>query len=567
MTVCNMTIKGGGRAGMITPDHTTLSRSSGARGARRGPRCLARSPHRRGGRRSTSRSTSTRPRSARWSRGAQPRHGLPVTAAVPEPHYRSGRARARVHGARARHADRRDQARPRVHRLVHELADRGSTRRRRVVKGHQVADTCMRWSSPARRRSRRRPSTEGLDEVFRRAGFDWRGAGCSMCLGMNPDIAAPGRAGRVDLEPELRGPPGARGQDRTWSRRRWRRRPRSRADSWTSGSGETSNESDRDESRARVSVLNRDDVDTDQIIPKQFLKRVERTGFGEFLFFDWAKEPGWDLARNPILSRVATSVAAPRASTHRGRSRTTAFGRSWRRASATSSVQLHQDRAARGGARGVPMIALRSRLPARRGRPGRAGGALRGADVSFEIDPEVQPPPARRARRHRADARGGRVDHGLRDTTASVQAAGQARIRGRYDSGSQLRVRRSRTRKRIAPRAIRLRRKRIALRAIRPETGTQFPPREAGYFNDRSRRADRRGDRRDGRAVRPPPRGHRPDRRRLAGRLWARVLDPTAGDARPQPARRSRPGCGRDRRGAERGEAHGPHQPRCWSWR
>ena len=50
-----------------------------------------------------------------------------------------------------------------------------------------------------------------------------------------------------------------------------------------------------------VSVLDRDDVDTDQIIPKQFLKRVERTGFGEFLFYDWAKEPGWDLPKNPIL--------------------------------------------------------------------------------------------------------------------------------------------------------------------------------------------------------------------------------------------------------------------------
>jgi 3-isopropylmalate/(R)-2-methylmalate dehydratase small subunit len=50
-----------------------------------------------------------------------------------------------------------------------------------------------------------------------------------------------------------------------------------------------------------VSVLPRDDVDTDQIIPKQFLKRVERTGFGEYLFYDWAKEPGWDLPANPIL--------------------------------------------------------------------------------------------------------------------------------------------------------------------------------------------------------------------------------------------------------------------------
>jgi len=50
-----------------------------------------------------------------------------------------------------------------------------------------------------------------------------------------------------------------------------------------------------------VSVLDRADVDTDQIMPKQFLKRVERSGFGEFLFHDWAKEPGWELPRNPIL--------------------------------------------------------------------------------------------------------------------------------------------------------------------------------------------------------------------------------------------------------------------------
>ena len=50
-----------------------------------------------------------------------------------------------------------------------------------------------------------------------------------------------------------------------------------------------------------VSVLARDDVDTDQIIPKQYLKRVARTGFGQFLFDDWAKEPGWSLPPNPIL--------------------------------------------------------------------------------------------------------------------------------------------------------------------------------------------------------------------------------------------------------------------------
>jgi 3-isopropylmalate/(R)-2-methylmalate dehydratase small subunit len=48
---------------------------------------------------------------------------------------------------------------------------------------------------------------------------------------------------------------------------------------------------------SRAAVLDRPDVDTDQIMPKQFLKRVERTGFGEFLFFDWRKDPGFELNR------------------------------------------------------------------------------------------------------------------------------------------------------------------------------------------------------------------------------------------------------------------------------
>ena len=51
----------------------------------------------------------------------------------------------------------------------------------------------------------------------------------------------------------------------------------------------------------KVSVLDRHDVDTDQIIPKQFLKRVERTGFGEFLFYDWLRDGKIELEPNPIL--------------------------------------------------------------------------------------------------------------------------------------------------------------------------------------------------------------------------------------------------------------------------
>ncbi len=48
---------------------------------------------------------------------------------------------------------------------------------------------------------------------------------------------------------------------------------------------------------APAAVLDRPDVDTDQIIPKQFLKRIERTGYGEFLFFDWMKQDDFELRR------------------------------------------------------------------------------------------------------------------------------------------------------------------------------------------------------------------------------------------------------------------------------
>ena len=51
------------------------------------------------------------------------------------------------------------------------------------------------------------------------------------------------------------------------------------------------------EHTGRVAVLDRADIDTDQIVPKQFLKRIERTGYGEFLFFDWRQDPEFELNR------------------------------------------------------------------------------------------------------------------------------------------------------------------------------------------------------------------------------------------------------------------------------
>ena len=62
--------------------------------------------------------------------------------------------------------------------------------------------------------------------------------------------------------------------------------------------------------KGAVSVLDRADVDTDQIIPKQFLKRIERTGFGEFLFYDWRKEPDFELNR-PEYSGAGILLAGP----------------------------------------------------------------------------------------------------------------------------------------------------------------------------------------------------------------------------------------------------------------
>ncbi len=61
-----------------------------------------------------------------------------------------------------------------------------------VIEGRRVADGVIAMVVPGSAQVKEQAEAEGLDEVFRSAGFDWRGAGCSMCLGMNPDVAAPG---------------------------------------------------------------------------------------------------------------------------------------------------------------------------------------------------------------------------------------------------------------------------------------------------------------------------------------------------------------------------------------
>ena len=143
---------------------------------------------------------------------------------------------------------------------------------------------------------------EGLDAIFSEAGFDWREPGCSMCLGMNPDILSPGercastsnrnfegrqgRGGRTHLvSPEMAAAAAIAGHFvdiRNWPVRE----P-------VLHGGEGLMEPFRTLT-ALAAPLDRTNVDTDQIIPKQFLKRIERTGYGDFLFFDWRRTASGD---------------------------------------------------------------------------------------------------------------------------------------------------------------------------------------------------------------------------------------------------------------------------------
>ena len=63
---------------------------------------------------------------------------------------------------------------------------------------------------PGSRGVKAQAEEEGLDKIFRAAGFEWRDAGCSMCIGMNDDVLPSGRALRQHLQSQFRRPPGQR---------------------------------------------------------------------------------------------------------------------------------------------------------------------------------------------------------------------------------------------------------------------------------------------------------------------------------------------------------------------
>jgi 3-isopropylmalate/(R)-2-methylmalate dehydratase large subunit len=208
MTVCNMTIEGGGRAGMIAPDETTFAWFRDAEQAGR-PR-----PGAPKGAASSSEGELEAADGAQFDRevvidasaispqvtwGTNPGMVRAVTEKVPAPEDFDSPA-DREATERALHYMALEAGTP-IEQIAIDRVFIGSCTNSRigdlraaaaVVAGKKVAASVSAMVVPGSQQVKAQAESEGLDQVFRDAGFDWRVAGCSMCLGMNPDILAPG---------------------------------------------------------------------------------------------------------------------------------------------------------------------------------------------------------------------------------------------------------------------------------------------------------------------------------------------------------------------------------------
>ncbi|HEX3690950.1 MAG TPA: 3-isopropylmalate dehydratase large subunit [Solirubrobacteraceae bacterium] len=193
MTVCNMTIEGGGRAGMIAPDDTTsewvMGRPAAPASVPDGWRDLHTDEGAAFDKEMVIDAGAISPM-VTW--GTNPEMVVGVGEAVPDPEDDGDE--------RALHYMGLEAGTP-IQEITLDRVFIGSCTNSRigdlraaaeVVNGRKVADGVYAMVVPGSQQVKAQAEQEGLDEVFRKAGFDWRGAGCSMCLGMNPDIAAPG---------------------------------------------------------------------------------------------------------------------------------------------------------------------------------------------------------------------------------------------------------------------------------------------------------------------------------------------------------------------------------------
>jgi 3-isopropylmalate/(R)-2-methylmalate dehydratase large subunit len=190
MTVCNMTIEGGGRAGMVAPDDTTFAWVE-ERGVSvdEGWRELHTEDGAAFDKEVVVDASALSPMVS-W--GTNPAQVAPVTGAVPTP-SNDGEERALHYMGLEPGTAIQDIRLDRVFIGSCTNSRIGDLRAAaRVVEGRKVSGDVYAMVVPGSVQIKQQAETEGLDEIFRSAGFDWRGAGCSMCLGMNPDTLSPG---------------------------------------------------------------------------------------------------------------------------------------------------------------------------------------------------------------------------------------------------------------------------------------------------------------------------------------------------------------------------------------
>jgi 3-isopropylmalate/(R)-2-methylmalate dehydratase large subunit len=205
LTICNMSIEAGARAGMIAPDDTTFAYLEGRPAAPKGAdweRALERWSELRTDDdavfdHEVEIDVAELEPQVTW--GTNPGMVAPIGGTVPDPativdpDERAAIQRALAYMALEPGTPLREIHIDRVfigsctNARIEDLREAAL-----VVDGHRVDARVTAMVVPGSATVKRQAEDEGLDRVFERAGFEWRNAGCSMCLGMNPDILAPG---------------------------------------------------------------------------------------------------------------------------------------------------------------------------------------------------------------------------------------------------------------------------------------------------------------------------------------------------------------------------------------
>ena len=203
MTICNMTIEGGGRAGMVAPDETTFDYIRGKPGAPDDFEAAVERwrelPSDEGASFDTEVEVDAAAISPMVTWGTTPGMVVEVTDAVPDPPGWTRRPTARRPSGRSPTwtcgpgTPMTEIPLDRIfigsctNSRISDLREAAS-----LVDGRKIASSLRGMVVPGSQQVKAQAEEEGLDEVFRSAGFEWRESGCSACLGMNPDILQPG---------------------------------------------------------------------------------------------------------------------------------------------------------------------------------------------------------------------------------------------------------------------------------------------------------------------------------------------------------------------------------------